>query len=201
MKRSCVLFAVVMSACSAFAAPPVTLHDGLPVDYGVLTYKSIFAKDRRTSPPPVEVAGTQPAAAAPEPPAVPVLVGVVLEDDGYVAFLEDPVSTKLTQLRLNDVLPNNAGVVTNVTLDFIEYSAPHSHEAQRVLIGQNLAGVETSLSSGSASNTAEPGAGSDSTGSSAAAGTTSATPSAAPSGGSDSVLERLRRRRQQELAR
>lgn len=117
-----ILLSVLAVADTARADRP---SKPLPPEYNVLTFKSIFARDRRTA-----IRSTTAPAPTTAPAAtqtftgVPIFVGVVLEDDGCVAFLEDPTTGTITQARVGDVLPGQTGVVHDITLDYLEISVP-----------------------------------------------------------------------------
>jgi hypothetical protein len=159
----------------------------LPADYDVLNRKSIFSKDRRRAD--RRSFDGNGGSFAVRPPQTPVFIGTVLEDDGFVGFIESPDSGQLVQIRRGDKLPNGLGTVAELSLDFVDVAPEGDAQAapRRVAIGQNLLGGVP----------AAPAATTQAAGAEGAA--TSTAP--ASSGGTNDLIERLRRRRQQELGR
>jgi hypothetical protein len=151
----------------------------LPKDFAPLLSRSIFVKGRPTHhyTPAPSTQPTVPAAAAAE--AVLVLNGVTKTPQELTAFVENRSSGKVTPLRLND--PIARGKVVGITLDALSYEA--DGHVVRVAIGDNLRGEAAPKPSSRPTS----GASDD-------AGTTTA-----PSPQMQSVLERLRLKRQQEL--
>jgi hypothetical protein len=181
---------------AAYEAP--SSGRSLPGEYVLLSRKSIFASDRHAyverprdyrEPPKTE---TAPA----PPPAVPVLVGVLIGDNDLIAYIEDPDTGKLWPLAAGDPLPGTYGTVVHVTLDDITIAAEGGPE-HRILIGQNLAGenaASRTLSSPSYS----------SSGSSASTSTTAPAatgPALDPNEPGISIEEKMRRRRLQQLGK
>jgi hypothetical protein len=161
----------------------------LPPDYEVLNRKSIFSKDR-TRASDRGGRGFDRGVSFPRAAQPPVFIGTVLEDDGFVGFIESPDSGQLLQIHRGDKLPNGAGSVAELTLDYLEI-APDPASPQlppkRIVVGQTLLGAAPVL----------PAASTEPSGAEGAATTTAP----ASSGAADSLIERLRRRRQQELGK
>jgi hypothetical protein len=159
----------------------------LPKDYEILNRKSIFARDRVS-----RVPSTGPAlvAAGPVSSSVPVLVGIVRDDLGFVAAFEWPDSGKIVQVHAGEQLPDKAGTVVEITLDYLDFIASPApapgQPARRIQVGRNLQGVDALLPSSTAAT--QP----------ADAAATAAAPGSADG---DDLLARMRRRRQQEMNR
>ena len=102
-------------AVALFAAAPLSAGAAnLGKDFDILNTKNIFSKHRIT--PRRDPNHTQPVGPV-RPPRVytPVLIGAMLEDDGYVAFIVDPRTREIVSVRTGDVLPNGAGTVKEIT--------------------------------------------------------------------------------------
>jgi hypothetical protein len=172
-----------------------------PIDDDILLRKSIFAKDRRPAPSPSDFSPTSPGAAN-RKPSVPILIGVMLEDTGYVAYVEDPDSGKLWPFAVGDPLPADFGTVESVSLGYMDIDKPpgepgNDASPKRILIGQTLAGetpaspaltptYSTGTATGNSSTTTAP------------AGTLPALPG---DPGALSLEERMKLRRQQQLGK
>ena len=130
MKKVLILSLIVCVAAAAVA-------EVSPVD--VLWRKSIFARDR-VSRMPTTGASTQPTSM---PVTLPVLVGVLREDDGFVAVFE--YSGRLTTSRMGQLLPGDYGIVTNIDLEHVEFAASTTQPSRRVLIGRNIEGSEAAI--------------------------------------------------------
>jgi hypothetical protein len=168
---------------------------GLPAEYETLATKSIFAKDRSSQR--VWRNTTENATLPARTRAQPILIGVLHDDQGYVAYIEDPELGKTIAARLGETLPLNAGTVYDLTLDalIIQSGTEAEPVLRRIAVGQTLAGMappivaptSTPVATNNSATTTQPG-------------TTSATPSTPPvtSGGGD-VIEQMRRRRLKEL--
>lgn len=144
----------------------------MPPDFSPLLERSIFEKGR--SAPHNPSSATQPSVSTPE--SVRVLNGVTKVNGKLMAFVEDRTTRTISSFQVND--PIARGKVTAITLDALTYEA--DGKSTRVAVGDNLTGQR-----------AAPAA---------------TNPSSAPAGGdhavspeTQSVLERLRQRRQQEL--
>ena len=106
-------------------------------------------------------------------------------DGQVVAFIENTGLNQITRYHVGDLVnQGTSGRVTAITLDSLDYTA--GGRVTHVLIGQNLAGVDTSVLTTQpvdAATATSPGTG----------------PTTAPSGAVNDVLERLRQRRLKEL--
>jgi hypothetical protein len=160
------------------ASPKAPVVVAMPKEFAPLLSRSIFVKGRsaRHSAPAPSTQPTTPAAAA---EAVLVLNGVTKTTHELTAFIEDRSTGKVTPLRLNE--PIARGKVVGITLDALSYEA--NGHVVRVAIGDNLRGEAAPKPSSRPTS-----------GASDAAGATTA-----PSPQIQSVLERLRLKRQQEL--
>jgi hypothetical protein len=172
------------------------LADVLPRSYDILNRKSIFARDRVSRSPSERGWGQSRFTAA--TPSTPVLVGLLLEDVGFVAVLELPDSGKLIPLHIGDALPGSAGTVSDITLDYLEFVPAPGRPPVRILVGRNLQGADAPIAVAAA--TTQPVGASDATAlPPAGAGGDATTQPAAGDG--DDLLTRMRRRRQQEMNR
>jgi hypothetical protein len=187
----------------------------MPADFEVLRQKTIFSREHVK--PPERTYSRAPVEAA--PPRPPVLIGVIKEDETEAggeprlrAVIETPSSGSLSEYHIGDVVPGEfGGTIRSITLDGAELSSADGGAVRQVKIGQNLQGGAAALgapssrarpASGSAGQTAGPAAGSGSAGAAASAATAEApADGAAASESGMSVVERLRARRQQELAK
>jgi hypothetical protein len=128
------------------------------------------------------------AAAVPEESLV--FDGVTQADAHIVAFVEDRNSMEMHQLKVGDLVAR--GKVTALTLDTLDYAA--GDRVVHVAIGQNLLGVRMAEPSGDTAPTAAP-----TTAPAANPAVPGAPGGAPPSGAPETVEDRMRRRRQQEL--
>lgn len=173
--------------------------------YRILTQRNMFSKERgrpreesrRDRSREVEKAA---APQAPKEESFTVLIGVVQKDGVPAAILENRSSGKIQTVVKGAAI--GSGAIKAISLDSLDF------ESEGVLhvikIGQTFTGVApssaapvatgtsgTTTTSGPAVGTTTPGT--------APAGSPASGPAAAPSGGGDSVLERMRRRRQEEM--
>jgi len=183
------------------SAPPI-----LPHEYFVLAVRSIFQKGSHvtrgfdsptrsglsssSSSTPSAVPATATASVAPEESLV--FEGAMETGNQFLAFVEDRNVGKMLMLQSGQSIAR--GKITAITLNTLDYVSDGA--VLHVQIGQNLRGEAPTSPSDSTVST-----GSAATPSS---GTTSGDNSAAGAGGStanggNDILERLRRRRQQEL--
>ncbi|MEI7766428.1 MAG: hypothetical protein WCJ97_03210 [Phycisphaerae bacterium] len=169
---------------------------GLPAEFETLASKSIFAKDRssRRSGRNNNENTTIPVRTR----AQPILIGVLHDDQGYVAYIEDPELGKTSSVRLGEALPLDAGTVYDLTLDalIIKGGTETAPVLRRIAVGQTLAGTAPPIVA------AAPAVATSDTTTTTQPGTTSATPSTPPvtSGGGD-IIEQMRRRRLKELGK
>jgi hypothetical protein len=154
----------------------------LPRNYEILGRKSIFARDRVS-----RVAGSERLRwqSSPARSSVPVLIGILREEAGFAAALESPDTGKQTQVRIGDALPGNAGTVSDITLDYLEFVTAAGQPPTRVPVGRNLQGAETSVAAPATQPATQP---------------TTGEAAPAPAEGDD-LLSRMRQRRQQEMNR
>lgn len=184
--------AAMTAAESARAAESDVRSRALPTEFELLKRKSIFAREHSLRRPERTVStSTAPVSTVPRRPESPVLVGIVLDEAGPVAVLEMPETGQLSQLRVGESAPG-AGPVVEITLDSISVSQSEGQPPRVIVIGQDLRGEAAALPARS-TETAASTAGS-------ATGTSTTTSATGPAGTND-VLERMRRRRQQELNR
>jgi hypothetical protein len=116
-------------------------------EFKVLLERSIFAKSgsaARVGGPPAT--STAPAAPPLSPEQIVVFVGVLAQDDEYLAFAENQQTRQLMILRTGDDVAR--GKVVAITLDSIAYGV--GGNIKEIHLGQNLAGelASTSFASG-----------------------------------------------------
>jgi hypothetical protein len=120
-------------------------------EYAVLLRRSVFARTGEAAFVPGRATTTSAPSSAPvlTPEQAVVFVGVLAQDDEYMAFAENQVTHQITILRSGDDVAR--GKVAAITLDTIAYVSGGA--IKEVHLGQNLAGevVASSLSSGSSS--------------------------------------------------
>lgn len=164
----------------------------LPGDFDVLNRKSIFSKDRTRRPDGYERRGSSGVAVVRAAQA-PVFKGAVLEDAGYVGFIENVDTGEVMVVRRGDKLPNGGGRVADLTLDYMDIGAEggSAGATKRIAVGEDLLGVAAVAAAPRVAATTEASGGDG-----AAASTAPAT-----TGTADDLIERLRRRRQQELGK
>ncbi|MGN6368723.1 MAG: hypothetical protein ACTHN5_10710 [Phycisphaerae bacterium] len=197
---------ITLVAAAILAAPLSAGAADLSKDFDVLNNKNIFSKHRII--PHRDANHTQPVR-PPRPPKVytPVLIGAMLEDDGYVAFIVDPKSREIVSVRAGDVLPNGAGTVKDITLDYITTEHGSGKPVTKVAIGQNILGGTAEFPNGNDASAENAEAAGPSTqggaASSAGSGAQSGQPSGPPSSGGnvEDIAERLRKRRMQQLGK
>ena len=202
MKRPTLLVALAFLALAPLTAGAVNLGK----DYDVLNNKNNFSKNRtvyhRDPNRPVRDVRVRT-----QRTYTPIIIGAMLEDDGYVAFIVDPRSRDITSVRPGDVLPMSAGTLKEATLDYIITDPGNGKPPTRVIMGQNILGGAPEYpdsSDDALRRIARTPPAHPRNRASAASGTTGAKPAdsstpAASDGSVDSIAERLRKRRQQQL--
>ena len=163
---------------------PATMED----DFKVLLDRSIFARTgtaAAVSRPP-STTSTAPSAPRLSPEQAVVFIGVIAQDDEYVAFAENQETRQIMILRNGDDVAR--GKVVAITLDTIAYGTGGT--IKEVHLGQNLAGelVNSSFTAG--------GSYAGTTGAPATSPATAAPSTAGMTPEQAAVLERLRQRRQ-----
>jgi hypothetical protein len=177
-------------AGAAPASPPVFGPSTSWDAFSVVATRNIFIKDR-------SVRDRTPSFVMPTAPPPPVtgliLTGIALVQDGNaqsaerVAFLEDSGTGKPVRASAGGVL--EGGRVVEVTIDGIQYEK--GGVRRWVPLGQALSGGRLDLASQPTAGATETVGGTSASGPSTGGGS--------GGGGGDSVLERLKRRRQQEM--
>jgi hypothetical protein len=149
--------------------------------YGLIVERNIFARDRSVR---SRLTGPTTRAAPARPEQSLVLTGVVRlelgggEEDEYLVFIEDVRVGTTQKFRVGDKIAQ--GIVRSIGFDSIEYEG--NGRIVKVEIGNNLDREVTMASSASAASSTQPSVlGTDS--------------------GSGDVVERMRRRRAEELRR
>lgn len=175
MKQYCIYVTglMVWPAVLARAAPV-----SLPAAYQILLHKSIFSRNRITY-----SRRRRPGHAAPTPrPEAPVFIGAIHKKGKMIALLESPRSGSIRSVQAHSVVPGPyGGLIVQITLQSLKIVRRGKPPAV-VSLGENLLGTSAVLSS--APSTAAP----------AAAG--SSGPPVSPA--QESIIEMLRRQRQQE---
>ena len=142
MKMRLMIMSAVLLATAGGASAQMAPR--MPTDYDILNRVSIFSRDRQAAQNPFNRTGrnrntfTRPV--RPQRNYIPVLVGTMVEDDGYiVGFMADPTTGFMTSVRIGDVLPNSAGTVTEITLDDMT-TMGLDHAAHKIDIGETILG-------------------------------------------------------------
>jgi hypothetical protein len=123
--------AALLLAPSLLLLMSSTLPAELPKQYEQFSRKSIFAKDRVAR---SNYTRSTTAPAAVQVSASPILIGIIDDESGYIAVLETPGAGILTPLHVGDTLPGNVGLITDMTLDYIDIAvvdAPHPEPTSR----------------------------------------------------------------------
>jgi hypothetical protein len=180
--------AIVLVAC--FATPDLARAESGPAapppwdDYKLIVERNMFMRDRVS---PRHYVSSRPEA-PPPPERRYLLAGTILNGDQHVAFVEDLRTSVTTRITVGSALAD--GRVVEIALDYLVYQKGETRT--RVAIGQSLEGAAPQRPAASAepvpaSATPAPASG-------------TGAPAAAPAaGGAQSILERLRKRRQQEI--
>lgn len=152
--------------------------------YKVIAQRNVFLRDRSRP-------GSQTGVAAPpvyRPESAFMLTGVVRQGEEYIALLEDTRRNVTSRVRIGDSVAD--GLIVGITLDAIVYEK--NDQTAQIEVGKRLAEVpSTQPSAGASAGEGEGGIDAE----------RGAAPSAASAGGgdADSILERLRQRREKEL--
>ncbi len=194
--------AVVMVLAALSPVPAAADYDEEMDKSRLLVERNIFRRDRR---PRVArpVATTRTVVRTPyDTDHNLVLTGIARRDGGYVAFFENTQTGATTRAATSR--PVGKGEISAITLDGIEYKRDGS--VTTIKVGHSLSGsayvrpVEAvssvALATPTGSDTRPAGSGDD-----PAAGTGASPPAGRPitGGSAASILEQMRRRRQQEL--
>lgn len=192
---------LALVALLAFTPAQALRASNLGSEYDILNRKNIFSKNRLAP----QREGRPDNGRRSRRTYTPVLIGVMREDDGFIAFIVDPESRDISGVRQGDVLPSNAGTLKEVTLDYIITDPGNGKPPTRVLIGQNILGgaPEYPDASADSSDNDGPTASTPAPAGPGRPGPQTAGPAGpAPSGAStDDIVERLRKRRQQQLGK
>lgn len=175
--------------------------------YKVLSQRNMFSKNRGRSQEESrrerERERPRDVPAAPREESSIVLIGVVQKDGVPAAILENRSSGKIQTVLKGAAI--GAGTIKTISLDSLDFDCDGILHV--IKVGQTLAGTApssitvTAPTTTTASGSASGGTISTTTApaTTAPAGSPASGPAAAPSGGGDSVLERMRRRRQEEM--
>lgn len=190
-------------------APAADADKSVLTDFSILLERNIFDRNRR---PPV-VRTPQPP--RPRPVYVPpkpvdtdlyfVLRGIALEGSQFTAFFEDTRSGKILQVKPGDAV--GKGRIPGVNIDSAQYQ--RGEKLAIIHVGHTLtgsrapaAGFETPAPSPVASTSRTAPSASTSSATTQPTTAPAGEPTSAPaSGGLQDILERMRRRREQELGR
>jgi len=154
--------------------------------YDVLIERNIFSRLRGSA---AQLGREAEAPALPPPERFLVLTGIVRQDDDYMAFLEDTAKGTVMRVRAGDAVLE--GRVASVTLDALGYAK--NGGTVTVKVGQNL-------EAGEGRPTRSVKAAATGTGGSAEAASQTGPSSGSASDSAGDIVERLRQRRQKELA-
>jgi hypothetical protein len=155
--RVMIMGAVLLATAGAATAQ---MAPRMPADYDILNRVSIFSRDRQAAQSPFGRSGRgnrgnfTPRVRV-QRNYTPVLVGTMVEDDGYiVGFIADPATGLMTSVRIGDVLPNSAGTVTEITLDDMTTTGL-DHATHKIDIGETILGGSAEFPSADAPATTE----------------------------------------------
>ena len=198
------LAAVAAWALAAVSPLPAAGAEDSWDKYAVLVERNMFRRDRRR-PQPLGAASTQRAERDSDRGVV--LTGIARRGAEFVAFFEDTASNATSKIRLGQAI--GKGKVKAITLDGVEYE--REGLVRKIGIGWSLVGSITTMPAERtpSSAPAQPQGPSVNGGEPTTSPTQPTTkpavaaPGASPGGASDSditdILERMRRRREQEL--
>jgi len=181
---------ILTAACASLIMASVlwgeTKTAGVPFDsYAVIAERNIYLKDRRPTPRPTGrfTSILRPEPPPPSPEESTVLTGVVRHGNEFIAFFED-LRTGTTK-RVTQGQTLLGGTVGTISLDYVEYVK--AGQVARIGIRDNLAKRPQGPAPTVSAETPPP------------AGTTSASLQPAAPSDEASILEMLRKRRQQEM--
>ncbi len=158
----------------------------------ILTQRNIFAKDRSARRPDAS-ARRREEARPPTPEEQFRLTGLARQGAVAVAFLESSRDGKTLKKKSGEEIAN--GKVRSVGFDFIEYESAAG--VTKVRIGSDLSGQIRSRPTSSPTTSSSPAPAGSSPAATPDGGTS---PAPAPSGGAEeSILERMRKKRLEEL--
>jgi hypothetical protein len=147
MTRNTFIIACAFAGIASFAS---TLHAqqrpsaSYSDRYSVLSERNIFLKDR-SQPSTRPTAATRPSPSDPE--RSNVLRGIVVEEDGYRAYVENNTIGTVSRLAVGD--PIARGKITAIDIDAIAYETPTGNAW--IAIGHDFTGQQAAASSGEAS--------------------------------------------------
>lgn len=161
--------------------------------YRLLSERNIFLRYRRRPQKKVVAPAPRKPAPPPDPDRYIKLTGTAVRGGDRVAFLEDSRSDRTLQVRVGEAV--GKGKITAVTLDGIQYQ--RDGRAGEIEIGRTLSGSLTIPAKTGLVSAERPAAPS----SAPAAGESSSRSAETGDGGAGiaDILERMRKRRQQEL--
>ena len=156
-------------------------------DYEIVVDRNIFRRDRR----PASRGPSRVVLPEAPPPAgrFIVLRGIAQQGDQHVAFFEQTRTGEVTRVRAGDTIAD--GQVAGITLDYVEFEKDGA--TVRVETGKNLEGRASAFSI--------PFGSYDSVELLAPAAGATAPTGGAPSAAEAAIMERLRQKRESELAR
>lgn len=194
-------------------APPVSLDidpDYLPPlrmseKFDLLNSRSMFAKNGRAVGVRVETGPRNPGPPILTPEENAVFVGVLRQDDQYVALIENRTARNTTAVHVGEALAD--GKVQAITLEGLTYAGADG-KPRLIEIGQAMTGQAPREYSGGSSYASGSSGSSSSSGSSPSPSSSTSAPSGSsgasnpvtlPPGGAESIAEQMRRRRAAQL--
>ena len=138
---ACVLAVLMTASSTAYAQRSSASYSDR---YTVLSERNIFLKDR-TQPSTRPSASTRPSPSDPE--RTNVLRGIVVEEDGYRAYVENNSIGTVSRLAVGDAIAR--GKITAIDIDAVAYETPAG--TVWIVIGSDLTGQQGAASSGEAS--------------------------------------------------
>ena len=161
--------------------------------YRVLVERNIFSRSRRAPQGPPAPVATRPAGVAVDDTDQYLVLTGASKGDIEIAFIEDTRTGQTTRLRTGDAV--GKGKIVTITLRNIEYE--REGQIAKIEIGSNLTGSTVSAMPAATGPSTQPAEAADGAGPA----TDKAPPPSAAPGGAISVLERMRRRRQEQTDR
>ena len=169
---------VLLGVLTTFAVPSTGGEIHRPVSwehYRVLSERNIFVRDRRR-PRENQSAPDQPAGIINTDKYL-VLTGIGHQGREGIAFVEDTRSGETIRIRTGDPIGN--GRIVRITLDYAEYECKEN--TIRIGIGSSLVGLTVSYAPAASAGAGQSGD--------------------APGSDTSAILERMRKRREQETNR
>jgi hypothetical protein len=138
MKWICTLLFLFPAVALAQRAEPAAHGDAGFEHFAALWEHNIFLRDRGH---PAPAPSTTRPAASRTPEESLVLTGIVLEEDGFHAYVEDADSSKVLKLSEGDSIAR--GRIVDMDLNAVEYA--RGDQQTWIAVGSNFAGQATLL--------------------------------------------------------